>query len=104
MMIVFMLIYTISLYIQWPSCVIVHNQCSNIKFVSPAYFSNNVVCPKLSDQQIDIDTKMDVSFEINATQDNLRVLYYSNYKDILTASTMWTHQSQKLMRQHVFRC
>jgi hypothetical protein len=37
--------------------------------VSPVYFSNGVVCPKISSQQIDIAAKTNASFEIYATQD-----------------------------------
>jgi hypothetical protein len=48
----------------------IHNQCSNTKLISLVYFCNDAVCPKLSDQQIDIGTKMKACFEINATQDD----------------------------------
>jgi hypothetical protein len=37
--------------------------------ISPVYFGNNAICPKLSDQKIDIGTEMKVRFEINATRD-----------------------------------
>jgi hypothetical protein len=66
---VIMLIYVISLILQLPLCVNILNLCSNIKLVSPIYFGNGVVCPKLSRQQIDIGAKTNASFEINATQD-----------------------------------
>jgi hypothetical protein len=65
-----MLIYTVSLKLQLPPRMIIHNQCSKINLVSPIYFSNGAVCPKLSDQQIDINAKTRVCFEINATQDD----------------------------------
>jgi hypothetical protein len=64
------LMCTVSLDLQLPACVIIHNQCLNTKLVSPVYFGNGAVCPKLSDQQIDIDAKMNASFEIYATQDD----------------------------------
>jgi hypothetical protein len=64
-----MLIHTVSLDLQLPSRVNIHNQCLNIKLISPVYFSNGAVCFMLSGQQIDIDTRMSASFEINATQD-----------------------------------
>jgi hypothetical protein len=65
-----MLIYTVSLKLQLPPRVIIHNQCSKINLVSPIYFGNGAVCPKLSYQQIDINAKTRVCFEINATQDD----------------------------------
>jgi hypothetical protein len=71
-----MLIYTVSLELQLPPCMIIHphmiihNQCSKINLVSPIYFGNGAVCPKLSDQQIDVNAKTRVCFEINATQDD----------------------------------
>jgi hypothetical protein len=64
-----MLMHIISLDIQLPSCVTIHNQCLNIELVSPVYFGNGAVCPKLSDQQIDISTEMKARFEINTIQD-----------------------------------
>jgi hypothetical protein len=45
------------------------NLCPNTKLVSPVYFGDGVVCPKLSDQKIDIGIKMRANFEINPTQD-----------------------------------
>jgi hypothetical protein len=70
MMIAVILIYTVSLAFQMSSCVTIQNQCSNINLVSPVYFGNGVVCPKIFGQQIDISTKMNAIFEINATQDD----------------------------------
>jgi hypothetical protein len=64
------LMYIISLEVQLPSCVTIYNQCTNIELVSPVYFCNGAVCSKLSNQQIDIGTEMDASFEIYATQDD----------------------------------
>jgi hypothetical protein len=64
-----MLIYDVSLKLQLPSCVTIHNQCLNTELVSPVYFGNGAVYFKLFDQQVDIGSKMRVSFEINATQE-----------------------------------
>jgi hypothetical protein len=64
------LIYTISLELQLPSCMIIHNQCLNIELVSPIYFGNGVVCPRLSGRQVNIGTTMRVCFEISTTQDD----------------------------------
>jgi hypothetical protein len=69
MIIIIMLMSTIRLDLQLPACVTIHNQCSNIKLVSPVYFGNSVVCSKLSDQQISIGTIMRNYFEIETTQD-----------------------------------
>jgi hypothetical protein len=65
-----MLMYTVSLELQMPSCVTIHNQCLNTKLVSPIYFGNDTICLKLSNQQIDIGAKMSVSFEIKTAQDD----------------------------------
>jgi hypothetical protein len=70
MITIIMLMHTVSLKFQLSACVAIHNQCSNTKLVSPIYFGNGVIHPKLSDQQIDIGTKMRARFEINATQDD----------------------------------
>jgi hypothetical protein len=69
MVAVIILMHTVSLKLQLPACVTIYNQCLNIELVSPVYFGNGAVCPKLSDQQIGIDTEIDASFEIYATQD-----------------------------------
>jgi hypothetical protein len=63
------LMYAVSLDLQLPARVTIHNQCLNIKLISSVYFGNGTVYPKLSGQQIDIGTKMKVYFEINTTQD-----------------------------------
>jgi hypothetical protein len=84
-----MLMYAISLKLQLPACVTIHNQCLNIKLLSSVYFSNAEICPKLSEQQIDIGTKMMTCFEINLTQDEfegallLKLQRYSNWYDML---------------------
>jgi hypothetical protein len=64
-----MLTHIISLDLQFPTCIFIQNQCSNTELVSPVYFGDGVVCPKLFDQRLDIGTKMTTSFAINATQD-----------------------------------
>jgi hypothetical protein len=66
---VIMLIYDISFKLQLPPCMNIYNQCSSIELISPVYFGNGAVCPKLFDQQIDIGIGMNVSFEIKTTQD-----------------------------------
>jgi hypothetical protein len=68
MIFITMLIYTVSLELQLPSRVTVHNQCSNIELISLIYLGNGAVCPKLSGQRIDIGARMNASFEINTTQ------------------------------------
>jgi hypothetical protein len=64
-----MLIYTARFELQLPACVIIHVQCLNIKLISPVYFSNGAVCPKLSDQQVEIGINENASFEIYTVQD-----------------------------------
>jgi hypothetical protein len=88
--------YVVSLKLRLPSCVTIHNQCSNIKLISPVYFGNGALCPKLSDQQIGIGTEMSACFEINSIQNNFEgaLLYelqrYSArpHKDIVTAKAV----------------
>jgi hypothetical protein len=63
--IVVMLIYAVSLKLQLPACITIHNQCSNNKLVSPIYFGNGAVCPRLSKQRVNIGAKMEAHFEIN---------------------------------------
>jgi hypothetical protein len=70
MIVIIVLMCTISLEFQLAPCVTIQNQCSNFKLESPIYFGNGAVCPKLSGQQIDISTRMNASFEINATEDD----------------------------------
>jgi hypothetical protein len=80
-----MLTYTISLNLQLPALVTIHNQCSNIELVSPVYFGNGAVCPKLFDQQIAIDTEIRTSFEIYATQDGFEgALLYKLQKHVVS--------------------
>jgi hypothetical protein len=69
MIVITMLIHIVSLEFQLPARMIIHNQCSDIKLISPIYFGSGVVCPKLPNQQMGIGTKMSACFEINATQD-----------------------------------
>jgi hypothetical protein len=63
--IVIMLIYAISLELQLLVYITIHNECSSIKLASLVYFSNGATCPELFNQQIEIGTKMSVSFEID---------------------------------------
>jgi hypothetical protein len=69
MLITTILIFAVSLALQLPACMTIHNECSSIELASPVYFGNGAVCPKLSNRQIDIGTKKKACFEINATQD-----------------------------------
>jgi hypothetical protein len=63
------LMYTVSLEFQLPTSIIIHNQCSDIELILLVYFGNGAVCPRLSGQQININTSMKIRFEINITQD-----------------------------------
>jgi hypothetical protein len=58
------LMYVISLALQLPACITVQNQCLNAKLLSPVYFGNCVVCPKLFGQQIEIGIGTSARFEI----------------------------------------
>jgi hypothetical protein len=64
-----MLMYSNSLVLQLPACVTIYNQCLNTELISPIYFGNGAICPKLSGRQIDISIAMNASFEMNAAQD-----------------------------------
>jgi hypothetical protein len=75
-----MLRYDVSFKFQLPQCVTIHNQCSNIKLVSPIYFGNGATCPKLSDKKIDINAKMKACFEIYTIQDDFEVILLSELK------------------------
>jgi hypothetical protein len=86
-----MLIYTVSLALQLPACLTIQNRCSNIDLVSPVYFGNGVVCPKLSDQQLDIYATMRVQFEIHTTQDEfVGVLLYKLQRHSVSQYNMGT--------------
>jgi hypothetical protein len=50
------------------ACIVIHNQCSNTKLISPVYFSDGAVCPKLSDQQIGTGTKAWTGFKIDTIE------------------------------------
>jgi hypothetical protein len=97
--IITILIHAISLALQLSECVTIHNQCSNIELVSPVYFGSGIVCPKLSNQQIDISTTMRACFEINAIQDEFEgaLLYklqiYSDDQYHMDASTTETNEA-----------
>jgi hypothetical protein len=101
MIIVIMLIYVVSLDLQLPSCITIHNQCLNTKLVSPVYFGNGTVCSKLSGQEINIDAAMKACFEINATQDVFegallyRLQKYSDGQYNMDTSTTETNENEK---------
>jgi hypothetical protein len=100
MIVITTLIYIPSLEFQSPTSVIIHNQCLNIELISPVYFGNGVVCPKLSDQQIDINTEMKIRFEINTTQDEFEGgLLYKLHRNLhdqndMDVSTTETHETK----------
>jgi hypothetical protein len=100
-----MLIYTVSLSLQLPSCVTIHNQCSNIELVSPVYFGNGAVCPKLSGQQIEIGAKMTVHFEINTAQNDFegallfKLRRYNSQRNMDTSTTKINEN--KVMHDHM---
>jgi hypothetical protein len=95
-----MLMYTLSLDLQFPSCVTIYNQCSNTKLVSPVYFSNGMAYPKLSCQQIEIGTEMGACLEINATQYDFegallsKLKIYSNKQYNMGALTTETNKNE----------
>jgi hypothetical protein len=78
------------------------NLCTNTKLTSPIYFGDGVVCPKLSGQQIDIGTKMNASFEINAIQDNFegallfKLQRYSDNQCNMDTSTTETNKNESM--------
>jgi hypothetical protein len=88
-----MLIYAVSLALQFPPCVNILNLCPNTNLVSPVYFGNGMMCPKLTNQQIDINAKMNASFEIITTRDDFegallyRLKRYSNWYNMDTSTT-----------------
>jgi hypothetical protein len=95
-----MLIYAVSLRLQLPSCVNILNLCTDTELMSPIYFGNGATCPKLSDQQIDIDTEMNISFEICATQNEFEgaLLFelerYSDWNDWSSVNTLTTKNNK----------
>jgi hypothetical protein len=101
MIIVITLIYTVSLELELSACVIIHNQCPSIKLISPVYFGNGAVCPRLYSQQIDIGTETKSIFEINATQDEFEgaLLYklqrYDKSDDQSDMATSTTETNEK---------
>jgi hypothetical protein len=100
MIAVTMLIYIVSLVLQFPSCVNIFNLCLNTKLISPVYFGNGAICPKLSNQQIDISTAMKACFEINATQDDfegallLKLQKYVGSNDQCNMNTLATETNK----------
>jgi hypothetical protein len=97
-----MLIYTVSLEFQLPTSVIIHNQCLNTELISPIYFGNGTVCPKLSGQQIDINTAMKIRFEICAIQNEFKgALLYKLQRNLhdqcrIDASTTETNRNEAI--------
>jgi hypothetical protein len=60
-----MLIYAVSFILQLPSCITIHNQCSNTTLAAPVYFCNGAMSPKLFDRKIGIGTEAKTSFKID---------------------------------------
>jgi hypothetical protein len=89
---------TISLEFQSPTSIIIHNQCLSIELISTVYFSNGAVCPKLSDQLLDVKTAMKILFEINTTQDEFEgALLYKlqrNLRDQYSMDTLATRDNE----------
>jgi hypothetical protein len=109
MITVIMLIYIASNALQLPSCVIIHNQCSNVELVSPVYFGNDTAYLKLSDQQINIGTEVKIRFEIYTTRDEFKgaLLFklqgYSNSQyDMNTSITEIDKNETKYVQMLVF--
>jgi hypothetical protein len=103
MIVIITLIYTVSLAPQLPSYATIHNQCSKTKLVSPVHFVNGAVCPKLSNQQIDIDTAMNVNFEIYATRDNFEgALIYKVQIYASSQHNMNTSETDDNKAKHVY--
>jgi hypothetical protein len=96
-----MLIYVISLKLQLLPCMSIHNQCLGTELISPVYFGNGMICPKLSGHQIDIGTGISVSFEIRTTQDVFEgaLLYklrkYSDSQYNMDTSTTETNKNEE---------
>jgi hypothetical protein len=110
MIVVIMLMHTVSLALQLPSCVNILNLCPNVKLSSPVYFGNGATCPKLSDQTIDISTKMKIYFEIYVTQDDFegallyklqRYVEYDDQYNIDTSATETNRDGSKCVQMLV---
>jgi hypothetical protein len=97
MIVVIMLTYTVSLALQLPPSVTIHNQCPNIELVAPIYFGNGAVCPRLSGQQIDIGTAIKIRFEINPIQDEFEgaLLYKLQRRPDRNGTNTFTEANEK---------
>jgi hypothetical protein len=93
MITIIMLIYPVSLVLQLSPYANILNLTPNTKLVSPVFFGNGLVFPKLFGQQIEIGDKMNASFEINATQNDfegallLKLQRYSDNQYNMNTST-----------------
>jgi hypothetical protein len=65
-----MLMHAVSLDLQLPAYLTIHNRCSSTKLISPVYFGSGAIHSKPFDQQMELETEMNASFEINAVQDD----------------------------------
>jgi hypothetical protein len=95
-----MLIYAISLFTKPSFKLNIHNQCLNIKLVSPIYFGNGAVHLVLSGQRTDISTEMKTRFGIDTTRDEFegallyRLQKYSDNKCNTDTSTTETKENK----------
>jgi hypothetical protein len=62
------LICTVSFEFPRSSVIIIHNQCLNTELTSPVYFGDGTIYPRLSDQQMDISTAMEIKLKIYTFQ------------------------------------
>jgi hypothetical protein len=97
--VVIVLMYTASFKLRLSPYVTIHNQCSNTKLVSPVYFGNGAVCPKLSGRGACIGTKSNISFEINTKDDFEGALLFklqkcSDNQSNIDASTTETNENE----------
>jgi hypothetical protein len=94
-----MLTYTVSLDLHLPSYITIHNQCSSIELVSPVFFGDGVICPKLFSQRVGIDTKMKAHFEIYATQDNFEGAFLFKLQRFSEWYNMYTSMNEA---EHIY--
>jgi hypothetical protein len=96
---VIILMCIVSFELQLPLRIIIHNQCSNTKLVSPVFFGNNAICPKLSGQQVDIGIETRSDFEIEIAQNEFegalifKLQIYSDNKYDMDTSTTETNEA-----------
>jgi hypothetical protein len=100
MIVVAMLMCTVSHRLRFSPRIVIHNQCLNTKLMSPVYFGDGAVCPKLSNQRIDIGAKMNASFKINTIQNEFggallfKLQKYADSQYNMDASITETNKSE----------